>query len=85
MPYIPSQDRVRLVPESKEYPLNAGELNFQITCLLKDYLKANGSQYKQINDVLGALEGAKLEFYRVVAAPYEEKKMKENGEVYGTK
>jgi len=31
---------------------------------------------------MGALEGAKLEFYRRVVVPYEEKKMKENGDVY---
>ena len=29
-----------------------------------------------------ALEGAKLEFYRRIVAPYEELKIKENGEVY---
>ncbi len=31
---------------------------------------------------MGALEGSKLEFYRRIAAPYENKKMKENGDVY---
>jgi hypothetical protein len=38
--------------------------------------------YQSINDVLGALEGAKLEFYRRIAAPYEDTKIQENGDVY---
>jgi len=36
----------------------------------------------QINEVIGVLECAKLELYRRVAAPYEERKRIENGEVY---
>jgi hypothetical protein len=36
-----------------------------------------------MNDVVGALEGAKAEFQRIVVAPYEDKKMAENGDVYG--
>jgi hypothetical protein len=38
--------------------------------------------YQAINDCLGALEGAKLELYRRVAAPYEDRKIQENGDVY---
>ena len=35
-----------------------------------------------IGDVVNAMECAKLEFYRRVAAPYEDTKIKENGDVY---
>jgi hypothetical protein len=38
--------------------------------------------YQTMNDCLGALEGAKLEFYRRVVVPYEEQKKYENGDVY---
>lgn len=38
--------------------------------------------YQMINDVMGALESAKLEFYRRIAVPYEETKRKDNGDVY---
>lgn len=31
---------------------------------------------------MGAVEGAKTEFYRRIAVPYEEKKIRENGDVY---
>jgi hypothetical protein len=61
----------------------SGELNYQITALLTKYLQYNGLTYRSINDILGALEGAKQEFYRRVAVPYENEKLVENGDVYG--
>jgi hypothetical protein len=41
-----------------------------------------GLSYKNINQAIGALECAKLELYRRVAAPYEDKKALINGDVY---
>lgn len=79
MPYI-AQDRR---DDLDLYPgKNAGELNFCITELIYGYYQQNGARYQQINDILGALEGAKLEFYRRIAAPYEDGKMLQNGDVY---
>jgi hypothetical protein len=63
-------------------PNEPGQLNYAITCVLKDYIEMNDLNYQTINDIVGALEGAKLEFYRRVAAPYEDTKIKENGDVY---
>lgn len=60
----------------------AGELNFAFSLLAKSYLDNTEYSYAKMNDVVGALEGAKLEFYRRVAAPYEDEKIKENGDVY---
>lgn len=83
MPYIAAKDRKRVDRlYASGLPETAGELNYAITCLLRDYFTSNGGRYQQINDCLGALEGAKLEFYRRVAAPYEDTKIKENGDVY---
>lgn len=79
MPYITNEAKTRLPSMG---PANPGELNYLITNLLIDYLHKMGKNYQNINDVLGALEGAKLEFYRRVAAPYEDKKIQENGDVY---
>jgi uncharacterized protein DUF6899 len=79
MPYIKKEDRVHV---DLAYPTNAGELNYAITCLCRDYFHTHGGRYQQVNDVVGALEGAKLEFYRRVAAPYEDQKILENGDVY---
>lgn len=80
MPYINKHDRTSIQEGFRE-PLTAGELNFLITTIIKDYYDDNPC-YQQINDIVGALEGAKLEFYRRVAAPYEEIKIIENGDVY---
>ena len=78
MPYIPQQYRM----DAASAPTNPGELNFAITSLIMRYLGALGGHYSEMNDVLGALEGAKQEFYRRVVAPYEDRKREENGDVY---
>lgn len=80
MPYIDPAARSHL--EDGGSPADAGELNYALTQLLLRYLTTHGLAYHTINDILGALEGAKLEFYRRVAAPYEEEKRAENGDVY---
>lgn len=83
MPYIKEADRDGLMPGPTPRPArNAGELNYQFTCLIADYLEANGLNYQHCNDVVGALDGAKAEFQRRVVAPYEDKKIRENGDVY---
>lgn len=83
MPYVASKDREALEPHSARDAMNAGELNFQLTCLVDGYLAGN-LDYQAINDAVGALEGAKLELYRRIAAPYEDFKRDVNGEVYVT-
>lgn len=80
MPYIKETDRDRL--DEGGNAQNAGELNYALTMLCLNYYEENGSRYQQINDVIGALEGCKLEFYRRLAAPYEDTKIVENGDVY---
>ena len=60
----------------------AGVLNYAITRICLNYIARKGLSYRNINEVIGVLECAKQEFYRRVAVPYEEKKKKENGDVY---
>ena len=81
MPYIKPEAR-EILSSGLVVPRSGGELNYLITTLLTDYLLAKGVSYQTINDCLGALSGATLEFYRRVAAPYEDLKIKENGDVY---
>lgn len=81
MPYI-KQDRRKTLASSTVIPKDAGELNYLITELCDSYLTTIGKSYQNINQVVGALECAKLEFYRRVAAPYEDLKKEENGDVY---
>ncbi len=86
MPYILPKIRELLSPvvESlSDVTIDSpGELNYLITCLCNDYFKQSNKNYQSVNDVIGALEGAKLEFYRRIAAPYEDVKCTENGDVY---
>lgn len=86
MPYITKarRDAARQVGASGHHPImeTPGELNYEITLKLVKYIEQHGLSYQTINDILGALEGAKAEFYRRVAVPYENAKMAENGDVY---
>lgn len=84
MPYITKQRRDELGDNRIAYETaeTSGELNYQITQVILQYLDDKGKSYSTINDILGALEGAKLEFYRRVVAPYENLKNMENGDVY---
>jgi hypothetical protein len=87
MPYIAQEDRKRF--ESALNGLTAemnngctpGDLNYLITRLIRFYVFRKGLRYTTLNDVMGALEGAKLEFYRRMVAPYEDEKIRENGDV----
>ncbi len=91
MPYIkqerrrditdyPSQNSVIVKTRNID---SAGELNFAITSVIADYIAGHGERsYAIINEVIGVLECAKLELYRRIASPYEDEKIKENGDVY---
>ncbi len=84
MPYISQERRNALAFQgfTKQPVATAGELNYVITMLLREYWELHEQNYQTINDIAGALEGAKLEFYRRIAVPYEEKKKVLNGDVY---
>ncbi len=79
MPYIDPKARKEL-SEGRE-PETPGELNYKITRLCDAYIGPDLS-YTAINEVVGALECAKLELYRRLAIGYEDEKLKMNGEVY---
>lgn len=81
MPYITQGSRERL-SDGSELPFTPGELNFCITQLVDRYLHAARLSYTTLNEVIGVLECTKLELYRRVAAPYEDVKCVENGDVY---
>ena len=91
MPYISQEKRELLqhslaslaagviVADTKD---QAGVLNYCISALLNEVLKTNGISYRNINELIGVLECAKLELYRRVASPYEDEKIQSNGDVY---
>lgn len=80
MPYIKEHYRFNLANGYAD-PDDPGELNFLISTIVKKYWQDH-TNYQGINDIIGALEGAKMEFYARIARPYEDKKIAENGDVY---
>lgn len=86
MPYLTEADQIRLDPMFGDatfgYAETPGELNYQLTQFCIKYIEKMGSKYRHYNDVIGALESCKLEFYRRMVAPYEDTKILENGDVY---
>lgn len=87
MPYIKREDRAKLdehinslIEALKQFPLENldGALNYCFTRLLKALYPP---RYFNYNRAIGVLESCKLEFYRRMVAPYEDRKILENGEV----
>ena len=84
MPYIMKDGR-RGFDQNLEaigpHTTTAGDLNYCITHLCHSYLKAHGKSYSTMNDIIGVLEAAKMEFNRRIVAPYEDIKIVENGDM----
>jgi Domain of unknown function (DUF6899) len=57
-----------------------GSVNYAITRLLHG-VYARELRYERINRAMGVLACVEAEFYRRVAAPYEDQKIAENGDV----
>ncbi len=92
MPYIPQEQReqlsdaiAKLLKSIKNIPgweeQKAGILNYTITMIAQGMID-NELRYAKINEIIGALECAKQEFYRRVAEPYEDSKIESAGDVY---
>lgn len=84
MPYLSKGARER-IEVFKEEPWTPGELNYVLTKVCQSYLQhtsAGEPRYANYAEVIGALECAKLEFYRRAVAPYEDTAAAINGDVY---
>jgi hypothetical protein len=95
MPYIKQEDRNEItftasdgsyqsVPEKGLYLdriETAGELQYAMAVMFKSYLERKGLNYQHCNDILGALSGAQMEFYRRHVAKYEDSCIERNGDV----
>lgn len=79
MPYIHAERREFLETEP---PSDAGELNYVISMICRNYYMAKGHSYQTHNTIIGVLECTKQEWYRRCTAPYEDYKINENGDVY---
>ncbi len=91
MPYVDRQTRELLDDEIAALAARvnelsdgrAGAINYAVTRLLVLTLLGDGLRYEKINQAIGVLECAKLELYRRLAAPYEDEKAEQTGDVYG--
>lgn len=87
MPYIPKAHRkdwdkvIKEVLETVCIGTEPGTLNYIITKILIEAL-GKTPNYKRYNEIIGVLECCKLELYRRRVSKYEDKKIKENGDVY---
>ena len=91
MPYIKKEKRAKIdrsvhdllncLHDSQTGEPNVGETNYAISSLiwwLFEYKKS----YSTANNLIGVLECVKQEFYRRRVAPYEDEKIKENGDLF---
>lgn len=95
MPYIAQDRRLELDTTLRGLKLSisrisggpkAGDMNYVITELLTEYAREKAVYdgllpYAVINEVVGILECAKLEFYRRAATPKEDQAIKDNGDI----
>ncbi len=86
MPYIRPVAReyfTKLLNELHRVSIaDAGELNYLVSELINQYHATHQKNYQTMNDIAGALEGAKLEYVRRIVGPYENVKIEMNGDVY---
>jgi len=61
---------------------NVGELNYLVTMLGQTYLATHGFHYRTFNEIVGAIECAKIELYRRQIANLEDEKKRENGDTF---
>jgi len=84
MPYIQECSREAIDPHIvplAEQLHSPGDLNYAITRLFMQWLLDKGIDYDNINAVSGVLQKALAEFDERVARPYEDLKLKLNGDV----
>jgi len=59
-----------------------GDLNYTISRLLLGVFDLKDDpKYTKFNSAVGVLESVKLEMYRRLIAPYEDEKIRENGDI----
>lgn len=89
MPYIPQDKRpqidekiIPLIQHLQSLPVEQqdGALNYAVTKILKELY---APKYFNYNRAMGVLSSIQAEWYRRDVAPYEDKKIQENGDVWG--
>jgi hypothetical protein len=88
MPYIKEarrgqlEDALQVLETCLGSQQSEGDLNYVLSRLAWSYVCWGSENYSRLSQAIAALECAKLELYRRKVAPYEDKKMAENGDVF---
>ena len=87
MPYIAANRRgiINLITDKLVDEIRTdGELNYAVTMLVQKYFVSSDGifSYFTLERIIGLLECVKLEIYRRLGAPMEDKKKNENGDVF---
>lgn len=90
MPYIKNEDRLKFEKQIDDLvdtlmvgphmTAKVGDVNFVISTIIWKLFTYDTS-YTNGNNLMGVLECVKQEFYRRQLAPYEDEKIKENGDI----
>lgn len=87
MPYISNvirntldKELNSLIEKLRNRGFNPGEINYVFSKIAQQAWRSVPN-YERGNDIMGVFESAKLEFYRRILAPYEDKKIQENGDI----
>lgn len=81
MPYLSPELR-QLLESGELAPETTGDLNYCLSLIVNEYAKINGKSYETLSSAVAALLDCRDEFYRKVVAPYEDEKIKANGDVF---
>lgn len=85
MPYICKEDRKYYYKSVHKVPVEAmsiGDLNYFLTSVAMRWLGKQRFNYETLALIVGMLSTMKSEFVRRVLNPFEDKKIKENGDVF---
>lgn len=90
MPYVKQEIRDKINSDISSFThalhcefgrdVNPGILNYVFSSIIRELFDKNPC-YSTANDLMGVLECVKQEFYRRKVAPYEDEKIKENGDL----
>jgi hypothetical protein len=83
MPYIKKANRINFNKYLDKVPntINKGDLNYCVTQLALQHIKNHGKSYTNISEAASALVDAADEIKRRLLGPYENQKIKENGDL----
>jgi len=87
MPYIKSEERKKYEPKLSEITqlinseMPKGNLTYLLYAISLDFIKKKGESYTNISTAISCLNDAAEELRRKHLNPYEDEKIRENGDI----